>query len=60
MNSAVHLALGVLSNGNREVLGLWIEQIEGAKFWLKVLTALKARGCQDILIAVLDGLKGHA
>jgi putative transposase len=40
------------------VLGLWVEQTEGAKFWLKVFTDLKTRGCQDILIAVVDGLKG--
>jgi putative transposase len=40
------------------VLGLWVEQSEGAKFWLKVFTDLKTRGCQDVLIAVVDGLKG--
>ncbi len=57
-NKAVYLALGVLEDGNREVLGLWVEQTEGAKFWLKVFTELKNRGCQDILIAVVDGLKG--
>jgi putative transposase len=57
-NKAVYLALGILEDGLREVLGLWVEQTEGAKFWLKVFTDLKTRGCQDILIAVVDGLKG--
>jgi putative transposase len=57
-NKAIYLALGVLEDGSREVLGLWVEQTEGAKFWLKVFTDLKTRGCQDILIAVVDGLKG--
>jgi transposase-like protein len=55
---AVHLALAVLRDGRREILGLWIEQTEGAKFWMKVFTDLKARGCEDICIAVTDGLKG--
>ncbi|MDR8737732.1 hypothetical protein FEQ03_05341 [Burkholderia pseudomultivorans] len=57
-NKAVYLALGIQADGQRDVLGLWIEQTEGAKFWLKVFNELKARGCQDILIAVVDGLKG--
>ena len=57
-NKAVYLALGVQADGQRDVLGLWIEQTEGAKFWLKVFNDLKTRGCQDILIAVIDGLKG--
>jgi putative transposase len=57
-NKAVYLALGVLPDGSRDVLGLWIEQTEGAKFWLKVFNELKTRGCNDILIAVVDGLKG--
>jgi transposase-like protein len=57
-NKAVYLALGVQADGQRDVLGLWIEQTEGAKFWLKVFNELRARGCQDILIAVVDGLKG--
>jgi len=57
-NKAVYLALGVLRDGTREILGLWIEQTEGAKFWMKVFSDLKARGCQDMLIAVTDGLKG--
>ncbi|WP_414706764.1 IS256 family transposase [Ralstonia sp. UBA689] len=59
-NKAVYLALGIQADGQRDVLGLWIEQTEGAKFWLKVFNELKARGCQDILIAVVDGLKGLA
>lgn len=57
-SKAVYLALGVRTDGRRDVLGLWIEQTEGAKFWLKVFTDLRARGCEDILIAVTDGLKG--
>jgi len=57
-SKAVYLALAVLPDGTRDILGLWIEQTEGAKFWLKVFTDLKTRGCHDILIAVTDGLKG--
>ncbi|WP_425102646.1 IS256 family transposase [Burkholderia ambifaria] len=57
-NKAVYLALGIQADGQRDVLGLWIKQTEGAKFWLKVFNELKTRGCQDILIAVVDGLKG--
>jgi putative transposase len=57
-NKAVYLALGVLPDGTREVLGIWIEQTEGAKFWLKVFNELRSRGVGDILIAVVDGLKG--
>ena len=57
-NKAVYVVLGVKSSGEKEVLGLWIEQTEGAKFWLKVMNDLKNRGVQDILIAVIDGLKG--
>lgn len=57
-SKAVYLALGVRTDGRRDVLGLWIEQTEGAKFWLKVFTDLRTRGCEDILIAVTDGLKG--
>ena len=56
----MYLALGVQADGQRDVLGLWVEQTEGAKFWLKVFNDLKTRGCQDILIAVVDGLKGLA
>jgi len=57
-NKAVYLALGVASDGNREVLGIWIEQNEGAKFWLRVMNELRHRGMEDVLIAVVDGLKG--
>jgi putative transposase len=57
-NKAVHFALGVGTEGNKEVLGFWIEQQEGAKFWLKVMNELKNRGVQDVIIAVVDGLKG--
>jgi len=57
-NKAVYLALGVLPDGTRDVLGIWIEQTEGAKFWLKVFNELRSRGVGDILIAVVDGLKG--
>ena len=57
-NKAVYLAIGVRCSGHKEILGLWIEQTEGAKFWLRVMNDLKARGLQDILIAVVDGLKG--
>jgi putative transposase len=57
-NKAVYLALGIRADGRKEVLGLWIEQTEGAKFWLKVFNELRNRGLQDILIAVVDGLRG--
>ena len=57
-NKAIYLALGVLPDGTREILGLWIEGTEGAKFWMKVFNDLKTRGVADILIAVTDGLKG--
>src|SRR5262252_6068779 len=57
-NKAVYVALALNPDGEKEVLGLWIEQTEGAKFWLKVINELKARGVDDILIAVVDGLKG--
>lgn len=57
-NKAVYLALGVLPDGSRDILGLWIENTEGAKFWMKVFNDLKTRGVNDILIAVTDGLKG--
>jgi len=57
-NKAVYVALGVSRDGMREVLGLWIAGNEGAKFWLSVMTELKNRGVQDVLIAVVDGLKG--
>ena len=55
---AVYLALGVQADGTRDILGLWIEGSEGAKFWMKVFNDLKTRGVEDILIAVTDGLKG--
>ena len=57
-NKAVYIALAITGEGDKEVLGLWIEQTEGAKFWLKVMNELKTRGVQDVLIAVVDGLKG--
>lgn len=59
-NKAVYLALGVLPDGTRDILGLWIENTQGAKFWMKVFNDLKTRGTQDILIGVADGLKGLA
>jgi transposase-like protein len=57
-NKAIYLALGILPDGTRDLLGLWIENTEGAKFWMKVFNDLKTRGVADILIAVTDGLKG--
>jgi putative transposase len=57
-SKAIYLALAVQPDGTRDILGLWIEQTEGAKFWMKVFSDLKTRGCEDILIAVTDGLKG--
>jgi putative transposase len=57
-NKAVYIALGILPDGTKDILGLWIEQTEGAKFWLRVMNELKSRGVADILIAVVDGLKG--
>jgi putative transposase len=57
-NKAIYLALAVLPDGTRDILGLWIENTEGAKFWMKVFNDLKTRGVADILIAVTDGLKG--
>lgn len=57
-NKAVYIALGVTRDGEREVLGLWIADNEGAKFWLSVMNELRNRGVEDILIAVVDGLKG--
>ncbi len=58
MNKAVFLALGINTEGQKELLGMWLAENEGAKFWLNVLTELKNRGLQDILIACVDGLKG--
>ncbi len=57
-NKAIYLAIGVTCGGAKEVLGLWIEQTEGAKFWMRVMSELRNRGTSDILIAVVDGLKG--
>jgi putative transposase len=57
-NKAVHIALGVRADGTKEILGLWLEQNEGAKFWLRVMNELKNRGVEDVLLAVVDGLKG--
>lgn len=57
-NKAVYLAIGVTPDGRKDVLGIWIEQTEGAKFWLRVMTEIKSRGVNDILIAIVDGLKG--
>jgi putative transposase len=57
-NKAVYVALGVRADGTKEILGLWLEQNEGAKFWLRVMNELKTRGIEDILITIVDGLKG--
>ncbi len=57
-NKAVHIALGVRADGSKEILGLWLEQNEGAKFWLRVMNELRNRGVEDVLLAVVDGLKG--
>jgi putative transposase len=57
-NKAVYLALGVKPDGTKDILGLWIEQTEGAKFWLKIMNELKNRGIEDVLIVITDGLKG--
>jgi putative transposase len=58
INKAVHIVIGVTLTGMREVLGFWITQNEGAKFWLSVMTELKNRGVQDVFYACVDGLKG--
>ena len=57
-NKAVYLAIGIARDGTKDVLGLWIEQTEGAAFWLRIMTELKSRGVEDILIALIDGLAG--
>lgn len=57
-NKAIYLALGVQADGTKDILGIWIETTEGAKFWLRVMNELKNRGVEDVLIAVVDGLKG--
>lgn len=58
INKAVYLAMGVTLDGIKEVLGMWVAETEGAKFWLQVVTELRNRGVQDIFIACVDGLKG--
>lgn len=58
INKSLYLALGINMDGHKELLGLWMAETEGAKFWLSVLTELKNRGLKDILIACVDGLKG--
>ena len=58
INKSAYLAVGITRDGNKDVLGIWLEQTEGAKFWLKVMTELKNRGVKDIFIACVDGLKG--
>jgi putative transposase len=57
-NKAAHLAVGVDMDGKKEVLGIWVETTEGAKFWLRVMNELKSRGVEDVLIVVCDGLTG--
>src|SRR5207237_1811584 len=57
-NKAIYVVLGVNLEGQKEVLGLWVAQTEGAKFWLQVLTELQNRGVKDIFIACVDGLRG--
>src|SRR4029453_6948461 len=57
-NKAAHLAVGVDVDGRKEVLGIWVEATEGAKFWLRVMNDLKARGIEDVLVVVCDGLTG--
>lgn len=57
-NNAANLALGIRADETQDILGLWIENTVGAKFWMKVFNDLKTRGVDDILIAVTDGLKG--
>lgn len=58
INQSMYLALGINREGRKELLGMWLAENEGAKFWLSVLSELKNRGLQDILIACVDGLKG--
>lgn len=57
-NKAVYIALGILPDGNKEILGIWIEQTEGAKAWLRIMNELKNRSVGDFLVAVVEGLKG--
>ncbi|CAK1710679.1 transposase [Vibrio crassostreae] len=58
INKAIYLALGVNMEGQKELLGMWTSETEGARFWLSVLTELQNRGVNDLLIACVDGLKG--
>ena len=58
INKLLYLAMGINIQGHKELLGMWLAQTEGAKFWLSVLSELKTRGLNDILIACVDGLKG--
>ncbi len=58
LSGGVYLALGVQADGTKDILGIWIETTEGAKFWLRVMNELRNRGVEDILITVVDGLKG--
>ena len=58
INKSIYLALGINLEGHQELLGLWLSENEGAKFWLSVLTELKTRGVEQILIACVDGLSG--
>jgi putative transposase len=57
-NHACYLAIGVNTDGERDVLGIWFQRTEGAKFWLAVLTELKQRGVEDVLVCCVDGLRG--
>ena len=59
-NTAIYVVLGLNLEGQKEVLGLWVAQTEGAKFWLQVLTELQNRGVKDIFVACVDGLKGFS
>src|SRR5262249_26046971 len=59
-NKAAHVAIGLTLDGRKEVLGLWLESTEGAKFWLRVLTELRHRGVKDVLFVCCDGLKGFS
>jgi putative transposase len=58
INKSAYLAIGINTDGLKDILGIWLEQSEGAKFWLKIMTELKNRGVRDIFIACVDGLKG--
>jgi transposase-like protein len=60
VNKCAYTVLGVNTEGKREILGLWINETEGAKFWLEVLTEIKHRGVEDIVIASVDGLTGFS